>query len=347
MPETWTLGVLCDLADGELRELIRDLDLRILAPRTQRPEAVAETVRAAELLVCGIGPMLPAGRDIAEAPRLAFGQKLGSGVNGYDLAAFDSAGVPFSNMPGATAPAIAEWCLGAALALSRRLLVVDAAIRSGGWPHQQLRSMGAQELRSQRIGVVGMGAIGQDCARLFRAIGCTVGYSNRTRRPALEESLGLEYLTLDELCRQSDVLVVALALNAETEGLLNGRRLRLLPQGSYLVNATRGRILDEQVLIELLAEGHLAGAALDVFHTEPLPADSALRQLPNVLLFPHSSADSPQTRQRLFRLANDNLRRAVAETDVHWVVNRAPAAVRRRTAGARELDATLVHEVRL
>ncbi|MFC6899219.1 NAD(P)-dependent oxidoreductase [Nonomuraea dietziae] len=212
---------------------------------------------------------------------------------------------------------MAEWCLGAALTLSRRLVAADAAVRAGGWPQLDL---GPRELSGSHVGVVGYGPIGQECARLFGALGCRVSHWTRTPR-------GEGYAPLEEVVATADVLVVVIALSDETRGLVDPARMK---KGALLVNAARGGVVDQRALAAALREGHLGGAALDVFDTEPLPPDDPLRDLTSVLLSPHVAGVTPQSTGRLVASVVGNLTAAVEEKKIENVVNDAPARIRRR-----------------
>jgi D-3-phosphoglycerate dehydrogenase len=152
-----------------------------------------------------------------------------------------------------------------------------------------------------------------------------VAFWTRTPRPD-----DPAYRPLDELLATSDVLVVVVALGDETRGLLGADRLRLLPRGAVLVNAARGGIVDEAALLPMLDDGRLLGVALDVFETEPLPADSPLRTHERVLLSPHVAGATAQARLRIAVAVQQNLRRAISGEPVHDVVNGADPVVRRR-----------------
>lgn len=255
-------------------------------------------------------------------PRVAFVQQPSVGVDEIDLPAFAAAGVPVSNTAGANSTSVVEWCLAATLALLRSVVEADAAVRRGQWPQTAL---GGRELAGLRVGVVGMGNIGSGVARTFGALGCRVRYWSRTPRP----DVPAEHAELDDLVATSDVLVLVVALAEQTRGLIDARRLALMPPGSLLVNAARGAVVDEDALVAALRTGPPAAAALDVFTTEPLPADSMLRDLP-VLLSPHAAGSSAQASLRIIEASAANLRRLLDGEPVRDVVNGAPARVARR-----------------
>jgi len=188
---------------------------------------------------------------------------------------------------------------------------------------------GGGELSGRRVGLVGFGAIGAACATRFAALGCPVSYWSRRRRSPADEH-GATYRELDDLVAGSDVLVVAVALAPETRGLLDAERLARLPQGAYVVNAARGGIVDQAALLALLDSGQLAGAALDVYDTEPPPADDPVRSHPKVLLSPHAAAVTPQAQLRLLQATLANVEAALDGRPVVNVVNGAEPVVRRR-----------------
>ncbi len=327
----WHVGLLSPADEQDRRIIFGDHDLELHTPAGNSPEDIRGVAHAADVLIADwTGKLVPTGNDLTTAPHLCFVQKPGSGVDDYDVAALTGAGIPIANTSGVTGPSMAEWCLGAAISLVRRINDADGWVRKGEWPQLKLAERGAVELASLRVGVVGFGPVGRVVAQRFTGIGCTVSYWSRRQRDA-GESAGIPWLPLDELLANSDVLVVAIALADETQGLIDQRRMGLLPPGAFVVNVARGAVLDENALVESLIAGRIAGAALDVFETEPLPANSPLRTLDRVILSPHSSANTPQTRQRLIEALRDNLDRLFAGEPVRWVVNGiAPDIVRRR-----------------
>lgn len=330
MSTRWRVGFLSSADEQTRLRIFGDLPVDVLEPTTRDRDGVTDVVHAAELLISDwSGKLVPTGDDFRSAAHLCFVQRPGIGVDDHDVAALTDAGIPLANTAGVTGPSMAEWCLGAAISLVRRIGDADRWVRSGEWPQLKLAERGAVELTSLRIGVVGFGAVGRNTARLFRSVGCSVAYWSRRQRSA-EEAMGIPWLPLDDLVSRSDVLVVAIALSEETRGLIDRTRFDLLPRGAFVVNVARGAVLDEEALIDGLTEGHLGGAALDVFTSEPLPADSPLRALERVILSPHSSANTPQSRERLISALRENLERIVAGQPALWVVNGVSPQIARR-----------------
>jgi D-3-phosphoglycerate dehydrogenase len=209
------------------------------------------------------------------------------------------------------------------LALLRRTVEGDAAVRRGEWPQTSPRR---RELAGSRVAVVGMGPIGRRTAELFAAVGCDVGYWSRSRH----DDAPVPYAELDDLLAGADVVVVVIALGPQTRGLLDADRLGRLKRGALVVNGARGEIVDEAALVQALADGSVGGAALDVFATEPLPADSPLRAASNVLLSPHMAGSTGEAAMRIIGASSANLARVLDGEPVVDVVNDVDARVVRR-----------------
>jgi D-3-phosphoglycerate dehydrogenase len=188
------------------------------------------------------------------------------------------------------------------LAVWRRLPAYTAHVAGGGFDWKATGRI--DSLAAQTVGVLGFGRIGQSVARRLSAFGCSVAGSSRRDSPAYA-SLGVERLPVDELLRHSSALVVTAPLNDDTRDLLDERHLRLLPQGAVVVNVGRGNVLDTPALARLLAEGHLSGAGLDVFRSEPPGPDelAVLDASPNVVLTPHAGWYAADTETEIRRTA--------------------------------------------
>lgn len=264
----------------------------------------------------------------AAGPDLVFVQQPSAGVDVLDVPAFTARGVPVANAPGSNARAVAEWMVGATLALSRQLVWADAAVRAGSWPQIEVTRRGHGEIGGLRVGILGLGAIGRLAAQLFAAFGCEVAYWSRSPRS------DVPYARLEPaaLCARSDVLVLALPLTQETRGLVSTDLLATLPAGAYVVNACRGAVLDDRALLAAIESGHLGGAALDVFPVEPLPADDPLRTNDRVLLSPHAAGATRQAFVTMIEMSVGNLRRVLDGIPVRDVVNGLPAEIRRRSS---------------
>lgn len=325
----WHVLVLLPLGEELVRTLFAPLGdaAEVSVPATRDRSGLLSALLNAELVVGDYTGQLALDRAAVEAaPSLAFVQMPQVGVDSCDMQALTALGVPVANTAGANARSVAEWAVGAAFALGRHLAWGDRSIRAGAWPQADLLARNPRELHTQRVGVLGYGAVGSEAARLFTALGCPVSYWSRRRR----EDAVAEYRELDDLLAGSDILVVALPLTPQTKDLLGPERLALLPQGALLVNVARGGIAPDRAVLAALDSGRLGGAALDVFESEPPPADHPLRAHQNVLLSPHVAGATGQAQLNIISLVRDNIQAAVAGRAVRNVVNGVDPLVRRR-----------------
>ena len=330
MDSPWSLLALPPLDAALLEGLFTGLPVSVSVPPERTAEGLMSVVGDADILVGDwSGALTLSAAHVAAAKRLAFVQQPSVGVDSLDVDALTEAGIPAANTAGANAVSVAEWCVGAAFGCLRWLAWGDAAVRAGGWPQLEISRRGGGELAGRRVGIVGMGAIGVECARRFVALGCDVAHWSRRERSAADAG-GARWLPLDDLLAHSELLVLVIALSEQTRGLLSAERLAQLPAGAFVINAARGGILDESALIDALDSGALAGAGLDVYATEPLPADSPLRRHDRVLLSPHAGGATREAQGRLIGAVVDNVRRAVSGEPVVNVVNGLDPLIRRR-----------------
>ena len=249
-------------------------------------------------------------RVLAACPRLRLVSVWGTGTDHVDLAAATRLGITITNTPGVSAISIAEHALALLFAVARQIPRLDAATRRGEWARGQ-----SIELRGKTCGIVGLGAIGRQFARLASGIGMRVVAWTMHPRPLAD----VELVALDELFQTSDVVTVHLRLSAETTGFIGARQFGLMKPGAILINTARGAIVDETALAEALADGRIAGAGLDVFSTEPLPPGHPLTALPNVVLTPHCAGITPEALEAGLRMATENIRAFWAGRPEHVV----------------------------
>ena len=229
---------------------------------------------------------------------------LGTGAaNFVDLDAAAARNIPVHTIKGYGDRAVAEHTIALLFAVWRDVPAQDAAIRAGGWSGAPLG-----ELFGKTIGLVGLGAIGSEVARLAQALGMTV--IAWARRPI--DQPGVEQVDLDTLLARADVVSPHLAFTSETAGFLSAARLRQMKRGAVLINTARAELTDEAEIIAMLADGHLAGAGLDVYSSEPLPADHPLRSTPHCVLTSHTGWQSPEAVTRLIGRAVEILVREQA-----------------------------------
>jgi D-3-phosphoglycerate dehydrogenase / 2-oxoglutarate reductase len=250
-------------------------------------------------------------------PRCRLIQSVAVGFDGVDHLAAAERGIPVANLPGFNTDAVADWTVGAMLAVLRKYAQGHDKIGRGQWGPDGLRG---RDLSALTVGILGFGNIGRAVARRLDGFGSRVVVHD-----AVRSEPGREYLELDDLIPRADILSVHLPLNDATGNLLDETLLGRLPQGAYVVNAGRGGVLDEHALVRALDSGHLAGAALDVFAVEPLPDDSPLRGRDDVLLNPHTAGVTWEAYQNLRARLFEKLDRTLAGQPPTDIVNGVPA----------------------
>lgn len=206
----------------------------------------------------------------------------GSHANHIDFAAARDCGILVARASAGGSIGAAEMAIGLAIAVMRRIPENDAAVRRGEWNTPK-----TPVLHGKTLGIVGLGQVGRLVARIASAFGMRVLACGRSLTDAAAKEAGTERRELDDLLAESDVVSIHAALTPATRGLLDARRLALMKPTAWLINTARGPIVDEMALIAALAERRIAGAGLDVFDSEPLPAGHPLTRLPNVVLQPH------------------------------------------------------------
>lgn len=303
LPEGWQLVVVEEPVDGR-------------GDGGDVPGTVLEAVRGADVYV-GFG--VPAGLfDAATAPpegRLRWAHTASAGVGGSLHPAMRASDVVLTNAAGVYAEPMADTVLAMMLHFARGLDVAVRAQVERRWDKAPFDAADApvRELAECTLGIVGLGGIGRAVARRGVALGMAVV---ATRRRGTEGPQGVEVMSgpdaLDRILPRSDVLVVAVPQTPETRAMAGARELAMLPRGAVVINVARGGVVDEDALIGALRSGHLRGAGLDVFAREPLPADSPLWGLPNVLVTPHVSGASHRFWRRQTDLILQNLRRYLA-----------------------------------
>lgn len=302
-----------------LQSLFGDPRLEVVVPHERTQAAVDALLPTVDLV---LGDWTPQLKVNDPGSRVCFVQQPSAGVDGIDTDACAEHGVPVSNCAGANATSVAEWCLSATLGLLRKTVEADKAVRRGEWPQT---SLGGRELRGLRVGIVGMGAIGRECARLFQAVGCDVVYWSRSAK----DDAPVPPASLQDIATTCDVVVLVIALGEQTRGLVDSAFLSSMKQGAMLVNGARGEVVDESALLAALAEGRIT-VATDVFSVEPLPDDSPLRQAPGLLLSPHMAGSTVEAAMRIVGMAKANLVRVLDGQPVVDVVNGVDPLVRKR-----------------
>jgi D-3-phosphoglycerate dehydrogenase len=259
---------------------------------TDRPADAEEKVRRASgatVLVNSRSAVKWPGDVLRRLPGLRLIALCGIGTDAVDLAAARELGIAVCNIPGRTAPIVAEHALALMFAVARRTWYQTNELKSGRWTRRD-----NVYLRGKTLGVVGVGPIGAEVARLGRALGMRVVAWTFRPTAARAAELGVTFLPLDELLRTADVVSLHVKLTDQTRRLIGEAELARMKPGALLVNTARGAVVDEAALAAALNAGHLGGAGIDVYQTEPLPADSPLLACEQVVLTPHNADQTPE-----------------------------------------------------
>ena len=304
---TYRVLVSCIQMQRELPDYADELaalGIEVLAPE------VAQQLSESELIdLCGDIDGVIAGDDyftakvFDNAPKLRIVSKWGIGTDAIDKEAAAAHGVAVTNTPGVFGDEVADVAIGFVLMLARGLHLIDRDVRAGGW----LKIEG-ETLAGRALSVIGLGSIGRAVAVRGAALGMSVvGHDPFAGAQQAAQDLGVRVVELDDAFGQGDYVVLCLPMSAENFHLVDARRLALMKLSARLINVARGPLVDEVALIDALRAGRLAGAALDVFEVEPLPADSPLREFDNVILGSHNGSNTLEGVRRTSRLAFDNL----------------------------------------
>ncbi len=233
---------------------------------------------------------------IAAGTKLKIVGRAGAGVDNIDVPAAVKAGVIVENTPGGNTTSAGEHAIALMFALSRHVAFADRCMRAGEWPKKGTTGV---ELTGKTLGLLGFGRVATVLAKVGRALDMTILVYDPYVSDARAAEFGAKKVTLDELIPQADFISVHSPLTPETKHLVGAAQFARMKKSARLINAARGGIVDEIALLDALKTGKIAGASLDVFEIEPLPADSPFRSLPNVVLTPHLGASTEEAQERV------------------------------------------------
>ena len=257
---------------------------------------------------------------LAKAPQLKVIGRAGVGVDNVDLPAATAAGVLVMNTPGGNAVAVAEHTLGLMLCMARSIPQASASTKSGKW--EKKKFLGA-ELRGKTLGILGLGYTGQEVAKRARAFEMKIVARDPYANPKIAADLGVLLVSLDELYARSDYITLHTAITKETNGMLNDAAFGKMKTGVRIVNCARGELVDSEALTRAIQSGKVAGAAMDVFETEPPPAGDPLLALETVLATPHIGGSTGEAQEivgvRIVEQVVEYLQRGVAVHAVNAV----------------------------
>lgn len=268
----------------------------------------------------GVGRKL--GRQQLEnAKNLEVVSSVSVGYDNYDVDYFNERGIMLTNTPDVLTESTADVGFALIMSSARRVAELDAWTKAGEWKASVGPALFGTDVHGKTLGIVGMGNIGAAVARRGRlGFNMPILYSGNSRKPALEQELGAQFRSLDELLAEADFVCLVVPLSEKTKHLISERELNLMKKSAILVNISRGPVVDEAALIKALQNNTIRGAGLDVYEKEPLP-ESPLFTLKNAVTLPHIGSATEETREAMANRALDNLRSALLGERPHDLVN--------------------------
>jgi phosphoglycerate dehydrogenase-like enzyme len=298
------------------------VELTVAYHQPNDAEVISLMKQARALVIPAVGPKLNPVMFANTTVKLV--QVTGAGLDRLDLPLLKRMDIAVANVPGGSNKAIAEYAVTSASTLLRRFAWADAEIRAGNYQTVRARmvSDNLSGLDGLLVGVIGLGTIGLAVAQVFHQAGCRICYYDPAPRDAAAaRTLDADSLSLDELMKSADVVTLHVPLQPATRGLIGSHELREMKPGAILIQASRGGIVDEAALAEVLSSGHLGGAAIDVYDTEPPSAENVLLSLTGdaarrILFTPHIAGVTRQAAEHLFRAAWHNVEQFILKNEL-------------------------------
>ena len=269
---------------------------------------LAEKVKKADGLICLLTEKVDEEVIAAAGPQLRGICQIAVGFDNIDVKSATKKGIYVTNTPGVLTETTADFAFTLLMATARRIAEADKYVKSGHWkvPWGLMMLLG-QDIWGKTIGIVGIGRIGSAVARRAKGFNMKILYYDVYRNEQIEKELDVEYVPLETLLKESDYITIHVPLMPETHHLINEDRLKMMKKTACLINTSRGPVVDEKALYQALKEGKIAGAGLDVFEQEPTLVDTPLLKLDNVVVAPHISSASYETRSKMAEMVAENL----------------------------------------
>lgn len=298
--------------------------------RPLTPEELLEKSKGVDVLISLLNDKIDGDVVDAIGPQLKIVANYTVGFDNIDVKAVSEKGIVVTNaVSEESSEAVAEHTWALALALTRRIVEGDEAVRKGAFHGWDPDFFLGSKIAGKTLGIVGLGRIGTRVAKRAKGYEMTVLYNKRTPDPIAEKELGVIYAPLDELLVKSDFISLNLPLTSETRHLINASSLAKFKKGSYLINTARGPIVEESALVESLKSGHLAGAALDVFENEP-NVNPELLGMPNVITTPHIASATREARDEMSKIVVEGILDVLSNVKPKNIVNPEIWPARRR-----------------
>lgn len=277
--------------------------------KTDQPvprEILIEEVKEMDGLFCLLTETIDQ-EVIENAPKLKVIANMAVGYNNINIQAATEKGIIVTNTPGVLTETTADLTFALLMATARRVVEASDYLRNGEWKTWSPMQLTGQDIYGATLGIIGMGRIGQALVKRAKGFDMNIIYYNRSRKPAMEKELGIQYMELKELLQASDYISILIPYSSEVHHFIGEKELKLMKKSAILINTARGGIVDEAALFDALKTGEIWAAGLDVFEQEPVNLDSSLLTLPNVVTLPHIGSASEKTRLKMADLAAENL----------------------------------------
>jgi len=285
--------LVCDPIDEEGIRKLQKAGFKVDVKPTITPIELKKTVSNYDALIVRSRTKVKK-ETLETGKRLKLVGRAGVGLDNIDVETAQKRGLKILNTPEAPANAAAELTIGLMLSLARNIPHADRAMKEGKWLKKELMGW---ELRGRSLGTIGLGNVGERVARLAKAFGMKILITKRTLPdPALLKELEAEFVPLHDLLTRSDIVTIHIPYTPQTHHMIGEKELSLMKKDAYIINTSRGAIIDEKALLRALQSGRVGGAALDVFEAEP-PIDWTLMQLPNVVCTPHIGAQTEEAQK--------------------------------------------------
>ncbi|MBB2480531.1 D-glycerate dehydrogenase [Bacillus sp. APMAM] len=277
--------------------------------KTDQPvprEILIEEVKEMDGLFCLLTETIDQ-EVIENAPKLKVIANMAVGYNNINIQAATEKGIIVTNTPGVLTETTADLTFALLMATARRVVEASDYLRNGEWKTWSPMQLTGQDIYGATLGIIGMGRIGQALVKRAKGFDMNIIYYNRSRKPAMEKEMGIQYMELKELLQASDYISILIPYSSEVHHFIGEKELKLMKKSAILINTARGGIVDEAALFDALKTGEIWAAGLDVFEQEPVNLDSSLLTLPNVVTLPHIGSASEKTRLKMADLAAENL----------------------------------------
>lgn len=301
------------------RQALHGLAEVIDANPLRTEDEVIAAAHDADAIIFAFAPITA--RVLDTLPKLRVAVRNGVGYDAIDVQAATERGIWVANVPDYCIPEVADHALAMLLGLARKIVPLDAGVRRGEFNAVQM-SRPLHRITGQTLGLVGMGRIGREVAKRAQGFGLNVIVFDKYLSPEHAQAAGATLASFDDVMRNADFISIHTPLTNETRHLVNAEAIRKMKRSAYLINVARGAIIDTMALAEALMDGTIAGAGIDVFEQEPLPADHPLRSAPNTILHPHAAWYSEESLTQLQVSAGEEVARVLRGEPLKNAVNK-------------------------